>query len=50
MKTLIEVGAFDGTDSLKFHSQGYRVFTVEPKIDLYQNLVDKTKTFKKLYC
>ena len=43
MKTLIEVGAFDGTDSLYWHSQGYRVFTFEPKRDLYEALADKTK-------
>ncbi len=43
MKTLIEVGAFDGKDSLAFHKRGYRVFTFEPKVDLYQNLVKKTK-------
>jgi FkbM family methyltransferase len=43
MKTLIEVGAFDGTDSLRYHADGYRVFTFEPKKDLYQNLVEKTK-------
>jgi FkbM family methyltransferase len=43
MRTLIEVGAFDGTDSLRYHSSGYRVFTFEPKKDLYQALVDKTQ-------
>lgn len=43
MKTLIEVGAFDGKDSLSFHKRGYRVFTFEPKRDLYENLVKRTK-------
>ena len=43
MKTLIEVGAFDGSDSLNYHNRGYSVYTFEPKKDLYQNLVDKTK-------
>jgi FkbM family methyltransferase len=43
MKTLIEVGAFDGHDSLQFHSQGWEVFTFEPKKDLYNALVDKTR-------
>ena len=43
MKTLIEVGAFDGADSLNYHNQGYCVYTFEPKIDLYQNLINKTK-------
>lgn len=43
MKTLIEVGAFDGSDSLKYHSKGYTVYTFEPKKDLFENLVQKTK-------
>ena len=42
MKTLIEVGAFDGLDSLNYHSNGYIVYTFEPKKDLFKNLVDKT--------
>jgi FkbM family methyltransferase len=42
MKTLIEVGAFDGTDSLRYHTNGYVVYTFEPKKDLFQNLVNKT--------
>ena len=43
MKTLIEVGAYDGGDSLKYHKNGYTVYTFEPKKDLFQNLVNKTK-------
>lgn len=43
MKTLIEVGAFDGSDSLQYHNNGYDVYTFEPKKDLYDNLVDRTK-------
>jgi FkbM family methyltransferase len=43
MKTLIEVGAFDGSDSLKYYNKGYVVYTFEPKKDLFQNLVNKTK-------
>ena len=43
MKTLIEVGTFDGYDSLKYHEKGYRVYTFEPKKDLFQYVVDKTK-------
>ena len=39
MKTLIEVGAFDGSDSLRYHNEGYQVFTFEPKKDLYEDLV-----------
>lgn len=42
-KTLIEVGAFDGHDSLRYHSQGYTVYTFEPKRDLYENLVSRTR-------
>lgn len=42
MKTLIEVGTYDGSDSLNFYRNGYRVYTFEPKKDLYKNLVDKT--------
>jgi len=43
MKTLIEVGAFDGSDSLTYHNNGYTVYTFEPKKDLFDNLVEKTK-------
>ena len=42
MKLLIEVGAFDGSDSLRFHNNGFKVFTFEPKKDLYQALVNRT--------
>jgi len=43
MKTLIEIGAFDGSDSLRYHNDGYVVYTFEPKKDLFQNLFDRTK-------
>lgn len=43
MKTLIEVGAYDGSDSLVYHSCGYNVITFEPKKDLYNLLLAKTK-------
>lgn len=43
MKTLIEVGAYDGSDSLRYHNNGYNVYTFEPKKDLFQELFDKTK-------
>jgi FkbM family methyltransferase len=43
MKTLIEVGAYDGRDSLNYYNKGYVVYTFEPKKDLFQNLVDATK-------
>lgn len=42
MKLLIEVGAFDGSDSLRYHANGFRVFTFEPKKDLYNALVERT--------
>ena len=43
MKTLIEVGAYDGSDSLQYHKNGYDVYTFEPKKDLFENLIRKTK-------
>jgi FkbM family methyltransferase len=43
MKLLIEVGAYDGSDSLGFYNNGYKVYTFEPKKDLYEALVNKTK-------
>lgn len=46
MKTLIEVGAFDGSDSLRYHKNGYTVYTFEPKKDLFENLVNKTRRLK----
>lgn len=49
MKLLIEVGAYDGTDSLKFHQNGYTVYTFEPEKKLYNNLVDKTKNLKNYH-
>lgn len=42
-KLLIEVGAFDGDDSLRYHRQGYTVYTFEPKKDLYEALCNKTR-------
>jgi FkbM family methyltransferase len=46
MPLLIEVGAFDGSDSLRYHAKGYTVFTFEPKKDLYDTLVAKTARLK----
>jgi FkbM family methyltransferase len=46
MKLLIEVGAYDGHDSLNFHANGYRVFTFEPKRDLYEALVNRTRSLQ----
>lgn len=42
-KLMVEVGAFDGTDSLRYHSQGYRVIAFEPKRDLFAALEESTK-------
>lgn len=42
MPLMIEVGSFDGADSLEFHRQGYEVFTFEPKKDLYNHLKQRT--------
>lgn len=42
-KLLIEIGAFDGSDSLKYYNEGYKVFTFEPNKILYENLVNITK-------
>lgn len=49
MKTCIEVGAFDGSDSLRFHNEGYIVFAFEPKKDLYENLYNKTKNLNNFF-
>lgn len=46
MKLLIEVGAYDGKDSLEYHKNGYKVFTFEPKKDLYEALLYRTKHLK----
>lgn len=42
-KLLIEVGSYDGSDSLKFYNDGYIVYTFEPNKDLYNQLAEKTK-------
>lgn len=39
---LIEVGGFDGSDSLRFYEQGYTVITFEPERKLYADLVRRT--------
>jgi len=40
---LLEIGSYDGHDSLNYYNNGYKVFTFEPKKDLYEKLKDKTK-------
>jgi FkbM family methyltransferase len=42
-KLLIEVGACDGVDSLRYYNNGYRVFTFEPRKDFFEILNEKTK-------
>jgi FkbM family methyltransferase len=42
-KLLIEVGTYDGCDSLEFYNKGYTVFTFEPNKDLFKTIYDKTK-------
>jgi len=43
MKLLIEVGSYDGADSLNYYNNGYKVYTFEPNKELYDNLIEKTK-------
>ena len=38
MKTLIEVGAHDGLDSLRYYNNGYIVYAFEPQQNLFQSL------------
>jgi FkbM family methyltransferase len=46
-RLLIEVGSFDGTDSLKkFYNDGYKVYTFEPNTDLFKDLFERTKYLK----
>jgi FkbM family methyltransferase len=40
---MIEVGAFDGNDSLQYHKRGFEVITFEPCDYLAKNLKEKTK-------
>lgn len=41
-KLLIEVGSYDGEDSLSFYKKGYKVYTFEPNQCLYEKLKNKT--------
>jgi len=45
-KVLIEVGSFDGNDSLRYHKNGFNVFTFEPNKTLFLYLFEKTKHIK----
>lgn len=55
-KVLIEVGAFDGNDSLEYHKKGFSVYTFEPNKTLFLALHEKTKdienynVFNKAVC
>lgn len=40
---MLDIGSFDGSDSLPSHRNGYTVYAFEPKEDLYMNLVHKTR-------
>lgn len=46
MKVLFEIGSYEGLTSLKLHKQNYKVYTFEPKKDLYDSLVSKTAHLK----
>ena len=46
MKLLIEVGAFDGFDSLQFYEKGYRVLTFEPNRILFEALRRSTENLE----
>jgi FkbM family methyltransferase len=41
-KLLIEVGSYDGADSLSFYKKGYKVYTFEPNRLLYGKLKHRT--------
>ena len=43
MKILFEIGSYDGSVSLKYHTFKYKVFTFEQNKELYESLVNKTK-------
>lgn len=43
MKLLIEIGTYDGTDSLRYYYNGYKVYTFEPNKDLYEKYLKKQK-------
>jgi len=43
MPLLIEVGGYDGRDSLVYHERGYTVFTFEPEQNLYAALAERTR-------
>ena len=45
-KCLIEVGAFDGKDSLEYHKNGFNVYTFEPNKTLFLDLFEKTKNIE----
>ena len=42
-KVLIEVGAFDGYDSLQYYNNNYKVYTFEANKELFEKLYENTK-------
>lgn len=40
---VLDVGSYDGQDGLAWHAKGYDVIAFEPKRDLYEALVERTK-------
>jgi len=45
-KIIIEVGSYDGRDSLIFYNKGYKVYTFEPHIEFFKKLNEKTLNMK----
>ena len=44
---MIEVGSYDGSDSIRFHNMGYDVIAFEPKKDLYDAIVKRTESLPR---
>ena len=49
MKILIEVGAFDGYDSIKYYNSGYIVHSFEPDKELFSKIKEKTVNLNNYY-
>lgn len=41
-KLLLEVGAHDGYDTIKYYNEGYRVFAFEPRVDMFKYTLMRT--------
>lgn len=46
MKLLIEIGTYDGSDSLRYYNNDYKVYAFEPNKDLYEKIFEKTKKIR----